>query len=73
MASCLCNEQLQGIVWLHASVRNSSRGIVLQPIITVQIFKNFRDHLIVHLSLNVSSSANNCGYVVDGSEAMVAI
>ena len=32
-----------------------------------------RDHIIVHLGLNVSSSAHNCGCVVDGSNAMAAI
>ena len=31
------------------------------------------DHAIVHLGLNVSSSAHNCGCVVDGSNAMAAI
>ena len=31
-----------------------------------------RDH-VVHLGLNVSSSAHNCGYVVNGSNAMAAI
>ena len=28
---------------------------------------------IVHLGLNVSNSAHNCGCVVDGSNAMAAI
>ena len=32
-----------------------------------------RDHVIVHLSLNVSSSAYNCGCVVDGGNAMATI
>ena len=32
-----------------------------------------RDHVIVPLGLNVSSSAHNCGCVVDGSNAMAAI
>ena len=31
------------------------------------------DHAIVHLGLNVSSSAHNCGCVVDGSNAMAVI
>ena len=31
------------------------------------------DHVIVHLGLNVSSSAHNCGCVVDGGNAMAAI
>ena len=31
------------------------------------------DHAIVHLGLNVSSSANNCGCVVDGGNSMAAI
>ena len=31
------------------------------------------DHAIVHLGLNVSSSAHNCGCVVDGGKAMAAI
>ena len=31
------------------------------------------DHAIVHLGLNVSSSAHNCGCVVDGGNAMTAI
>ena len=31
------------------------------------------DHAIVHLGLNVSSSAHNCGCVVDGGSAMAAI
>ena len=31
------------------------------------------DHAIVPLGLNVSSSAHNCGCVVDGSNAMAAI
>ena len=31
------------------------------------------DHTIVHLGLNVSSSAHNCGCVVDGGNAMAAI
>ena len=32
-----------------------------------------RNHVIVQLGLNVSSSDNNCGYVVDGGNAMTAI
>ena len=32
-----------------------------------------RDHVIVHLGLNVSSFAHNCGCVVDGSNTMAAI
>ena len=32
-----------------------------------------RDHVIVHLGLNVSSSTHNCGCVVDGGRAMAAI
>ena len=32
-----------------------------------------RDHVIVHLGLNVSNSAHNCGCVVDGGNAMAAI
>ena len=32
-----------------------------------------RDHVIVHLGLNVSSSGHNCGCVVDGGNAMAAI
>ena len=32
-----------------------------------------RDHVFVHLGLNVSSSAHNCGCVVDGGNAMAAI
>ena len=32
-----------------------------------------RDHATVHLGLNVSSSAHNCGCVVDGGNAMAAI
>ena len=31
------------------------------------------DHAIVHLGLNVSSSAHNCGCVVVGGNAMIAI
>ena len=31
------------------------------------------DHAIVNLGLNVSSSAHNCGCVVDGGNAMAAI
>ena len=31
------------------------------------------DHAIVHLGLNVSSSAHNCGCVVDGGNDMAAI
>ena len=31
------------------------------------------DHAIVHSGLNVSSTAHNCGCVVDGGNAMVAI
>ena len=31
------------------------------------------DHAIVHLGLNVRSSAHNCGCVVDGGNAMAAI
>ena len=31
------------------------------------------DHVIVHLGLNVSSSAHNCGCVVDGGNAMALI
>ena len=31
------------------------------------------DHAIVHLGLNVSSSAHNCECVVDGGNAMAAI
>ena len=32
-----------------------------------------RDHFIAHLGLNVSSSAHNCGFVVDGGNVMAAI
>ena len=32
-----------------------------------------RDHVILHLGLNVSSFAHNCGCMVDGSNAMAAI
>ena len=32
-----------------------------------------RDHVIAHLGLNVSSSAHNCGCVVDGGNPMAAI
>ena len=32
-----------------------------------------RDHVIVHLGLNVSSSTHNCGCVVNGGNAMTAI
>ena len=32
-----------------------------------------RDHIILHLSLNVSSSAHNCWCMVDGGNAMAAI
>ena len=32
-----------------------------------------RDHVVVHLGLNVSSSAHNRGCVVDGGNAMAAI
>ena len=32
-----------------------------------------RDHVTVHLGLNVSSSAHNCGCVVDGGNAMAVI
>ena len=32
-----------------------------------------RDRVIVQLRLNVSSSTNNCGCVVDGGNAMAAI
>ena len=32
-----------------------------------------RDHVIVHLGLNVNSSAHNCGCVDDGGNAMAAI
>ena len=32
-----------------------------------------RDHVVVHLGLNVSSSAHNCGCVVDGGGTMTAI
>ena len=31
------------------------------------------DHVIVHLVLNVSSSAHNCGCVVDGGNATASI
>ena len=31
------------------------------------------DHAIVHLGLNVSSSAHNCGCMVDGGNTMAAI
>ena len=32
-----------------------------------------RYHVIVHLGLNVSSFAHNCGCVVDGGDTMAAI
>ena len=32
-----------------------------------------RDRIIVHLGLNVSSSAHNCGCMVDGGNTMAAI
>ena len=42
--------------------------------ISYNYFNNsINDHVIVHLGLNVSSSAHNCGCVVDGGNAMAAI
>ena len=35
--------------------------------------QNGSDHAVVHLGLNISSSAHNCGCVVDGGNAMAAI
>ena len=32
-----------------------------------------RDHVVVHLGLNVNSSTHNCGCVVDGGCTMAAI
>ena len=32
-----------------------------------------RDHVTVHLGLNVSSFAHNCGCMVDGGNTMAAI
>ena len=32
-----------------------------------------RDHVIVHLGLNVNSSTHNCGCMVDGGNPMAAI
>ena len=32
-----------------------------------------RDHVVVHLGLNVNSSARNCGCVVDVGNTMAAI
>ena len=32
-----------------------------------------RDHVAVHLGLNVSSFAHNCGCVVDGGNVMAAM
>ena len=32
-----------------------------------------RDHVVVHLGLNVSTSAHNCGCVVDGGSATAAM
>ena len=32
-----------------------------------------RDHVIMHLGLNVSSFAHNCGCMVNGGNAMAAI
>ena len=32
-----------------------------------------RDHVIVHLGLNVSSSSHNCGCMVNGDNTMAAI
>ena len=32
-----------------------------------------RDHVVVHLGLNVNSSTHNCGCMVDGGDTMVAI
>ena len=31
------------------------------------------DHVVVHLGLNVSSAAHNCGCVVDGGKTMAEI
>ena len=31
------------------------------------------DYVIEHLGLNISSSTHNCGYEVDGSNALAAI
>ena len=31
------------------------------------------NHVVVHLGLNISSSAHNCGCVVDGGNALAAI
>ena len=38
-----------------------------------QEFFSDSDHAIVYLGSNVSSSAHNCGCVVDGGNAMAAI
>ena len=40
--------------------------------LSIHLATNF-NNVIVHLGLNVSSSAHNCGCVVDGGNAMAAI
>ena len=40
--------------------------------LSIHLATNF-NNVTVHLGLNVSSSAHNCGCVVDGGNAMAAI
>ena len=49
------------------------RGITIEVTKGKLYGSRVSDHAIVHLGLNVSSSAHNCGCMVDGGNAMAAI
>ena len=54
--------------------QNGKFGHLCTKVIEVKLYDSrVRDHVIVHLVLNVSSSAHNCGCVFDDGNAMAAI
>ena len=54
--------------------QNGKLGHLCTKVTEVKLYDSWvRDHVIVRLGLNVSSSAHNCGCVSDGGDAMAAI
>ena len=62
-----------GVIFVHSS-QNSKLGHSCVRGTKGRLYESrVRYHVIVHLGLNVSSSAHNCGCVVNGGNAMAAI
>ena len=66
--------ELKGIGMVYTFSQNGKLGHSCVRVTKNRFYKSqVRDHVIVHLGLNVSSSVHNCGCVVNSGNAMAAI